>query len=111
MFKFSNTPLGRFRLVAIAEGISYVLLIFIAMPLKYLAGQEIYVKYTGWVHGLLFILYLLALVSVKFDRNWSFVKSMKAFIISLIPVAAFFFDKSLRNEEKEITEEKIVIGN
>lgn len=99
MFKFSNTSLGRFRLVAISEGISYLLLLFIAMPLKYAAGLPEAVKYTGWVHGLLFMLYLLTLIAVKADRNWSFKKSIAAFIISLIPFGAFFFDKSLRKEE------------
>lgn len=99
MFKFSNTSLGRFRLVAISEGISYVILLFIAMPIKYMAGIPEVVKYTGWVHGLLFILYLLTLISVKADQNWSFKKALVAFVISLIPFAAFFFDKSLRREE------------
>ena len=102
MFKYSKTPLGRFRLVAIAEGISYLLLLFIAMPLKYMANNPDPVKYTGWVHGLLFMIYILALISVKVDRNWSFVKSAMAFVISLIPFGAFIFDKFLRKEEKEM---------
>lgn len=102
MFKFSNTPLGRFRLVAISEGISYMLLLFIAMPLKYMAGIPDAVKYTGWIHGILFMIYILALISVKVDRNWSFVKSALAFIVSLVPFAAFIFDKSLRKEEREM---------
>lgn len=106
MFKYSNTPLGRFRLVAISEGISYMLLLFIAMPLKYMAGIPEAVKYTGWVHGLLFMLYILALISVKVDRNWSFVKTALAFLVSLVPFAAFVFDKHLRKEESEMLAEQ-----
>lgn len=100
MFKFSNTSLGRFRLVALAEGISYVVLLFIAMPIKYMADIPEVVKYTGWVHGLLFILYLLALINAKADQNWSFKKALVAFFVSITPFAAFFFDKSLRKEEE-----------
>lgn len=97
MFKFSNTTLGRFRLVGIAEGCSYLLLLFIAMPLKYFAGIPDAVKYTGWVHGLLFVLFMLALLSVKINLNWSFKKSIIAFIASLLPFGFFIFDKSLRD--------------
>lgn len=109
MFKFSNSPLGRFRLVAISEGISYMLLLFVAMPLKYMAGIPEAVKYTGWVHGILFMLYILALISVKMDRNWGFAKTAMAFFISLIPFAAFVFDKSLRKEEFLQKEEREVL--
>lgn len=98
-FRFSKTSLGRFRLVALLEGISYVLLLFISMPLKYYAGMPDFVKYNGWVHGLLFILYILALINVKVDQNWKFKKTTLAFIISLVPFGAFYFDKELQREE------------
>ena len=52
-----KTPLGRFRAVALAEGLSFVVLLFIAMPLKYALGLPLAVKYVGWAHGLLFVLY------------------------------------------------------
>ncbi|RYZ80667.1 MAG: DUF3817 domain-containing protein, partial [Proteobacteria bacterium] len=52
-----NSSLSIFRKVAVAEGISYLLLLFVAMPLKYFANLHLYVKYTGWAHGLLFVLY------------------------------------------------------
>ena len=105
-FRFSKTPLGNFRLVALLEGISYVLLLFISMPLKYYVGLPNFVKYNGWVHGLLFILYILALISVKADQNWKFKKTTLAFIISLIPFGAFFFDKELRREEQVLLAER-----
>jgi integral membrane protein len=107
-FKFSNTALGRFRLVAISEGFSYLLLLFIAMPLKYMAGWSEGVTYVGWVHGLLFMLYILALVTVKFTLNWGVKKTIIAFLASLIPFATFILDKSLQKEEKLIEEEKLV---
>ena len=54
--------LNLFRKIAIAEGISYILLLFIAMPLKYWANMPQAVKYTGWAHGLLFVLYGIFLI-------------------------------------------------
>lgn len=86
-----------------------MLLLFIAMPLKYMADIPEAVKYTGWVHGLLFILYILTLISVKVDRNWSIAKTALAFVISLIPFAAFVFDRSLRKEEALLKEEEVMV--
>ncbi len=107
-FKFSNTAIGRFRLVAISEGFSYILLLFIAMPLKYLAGWPHGVTYVGWIHGLLFVLYILTLVTVKFSLNWGFKKTVIAFLASLIPFATFILDKSLRKEEKLVVTQNLV---
>lgn len=98
--KFTNTPLGRFRLIAITEGISYLVLLFIAMPLKYWGGFSSAVTYTGWVHGLLFILYILTLISAAVNGNWSFKKSFLAFLASLVPFATFVLDKNLKAEER-----------
>ena len=69
------------------------------MPLKYFADMPDVVKYTGWVHGILFMLYMLTLINAKFDANWGFKKVFIAFMASLIPFATFFLDKSLRKEE------------
>lgn len=100
--KFTNTPLGRFRLVAIMEGISYLVLLCIAMPLKYMAGMEKAVTYTGWAHGILFMLYIYTLISVCLDRRWNFKKTFLAFIASLIPFATFVFDRNWKAEEKSL---------
>ena len=94
-----STPLGRFRLIALAEGISFLLLIFIAMPLKYLAGWPYAVKYVGWAHGLLFVLYCFALLQVWVVQRWSFWKAAWAFLLSFIPFGTFYLDKTLKNEE------------
>lgn len=105
---FSNTPLGRFRVIAIAEGISYLVLLFIAMPLKYWAGFSSAVTYTGWVHGLLFILYILAMISAVFNEKWNTKRTIIAFFASLIPFATFVLERTLRQEErmKNLEEER-----
>lgn len=93
------TPLGRFRIVALLEGVSYVALVFLCMPLKYWAEIEWPVKVTGWAHGVLFMLYIALLVYVHFANNWSVVKSFFAFIASLIPFGTFVLEWYLRRDE------------
>ena len=94
-FQFSNTQLGRLRMVGISEGISYIVLLFIAMPVKYIAGNPVAVWYVGWVHGLLFMLFILALITVKINMKWGFKKTAIAFIAALMPFGTFILDKSL----------------
>ena len=105
--KFSNSAIGRFRMAGIAEGISYITLLFIAMPIKYIAGNPHAVLYVGWVHGLLFLLYILALITVKINLEWKFKKTLVAFLASLVPFGTFIMDKSLRKEEKMLQEQKM----
>lgn len=99
---FSNTPIGRLRMAGITEGISFLLLLFIAMPLKYLADLPDAVKYTGWAHGLLFILFFLALANVKLALGWSIKKVTIAFLASLVPFGTLVLDREWRKEEKMI---------
>jgi len=95
-----TTDLGRLRIAGIAEGISFIALLFIAMPLKYMAGNQTLVWYIGWVHGLLFMLYLLALITVKINLEWKLKKTSIAFLASIIPFGTLILDKSWRKEEK-----------
>ncbi len=85
-------------MIALMEGVSFILLLM-AMPLKYMYGHPEYVKVIGWAHGLLFILYVLALIQVKMSNKWSIVKSFIAFLASLLPFGTFVLDISLRKEE------------
>lgn len=90
--------LKRFRQVAVLEGISYLLLLFIAMPLKYFAGLPEAVKYTGWAHGVLFVLYGLMLIQCWQHYNWKFSKAALVFAASLLPFAPFYVDKKLKED-------------
>lgn len=103
---FSNTSLGRFRLIGLLEGISTVLLFFVAIPLKYFANMPEAVKYTGWIHGILFLLYLASLLHVFFDLKWSVRQGILAFIASLVPFGPFILDAHHRKEEKMILKAK-----
>ncbi|GAB3935854.1 DUF3817 domain-containing protein [Larkinella terrae] len=96
-----KTPLGRFRLIGILEGISFLVLLGIAMPLKYLAGWPHAVKVVGWAHGVLFIAYLIALISVTFDRRWSIGRVIIAFVASLVPFGTFWLESRLKKEQEQ----------
>ncbi|GAB2701064.1 DUF3817 domain-containing protein [Paenibacillus thermoaerophilus] len=94
-----RTPLGRFRLIGILEGISYLLLLFVGMPLKYGADLPVAVTVTGALHGVLFVLYVLALIYVKFADRWSYGLAIGAFLASLLPFGNFVLDARLRKRQ------------
>jgi integral membrane protein len=90
------------RWIGIAEGISFLVLLLIAMPLKYKLGWTLAVKYVGWAHGLLFILYVVAVFAAIRAMNWGFKGVVVALIASLLPAGTFVLDKSLRRREDEL---------
>jgi integral membrane protein len=96
-----DTVLGRFRLVGTLEAISYLLLLFVAMPLKYIADQPALVRWVGWAHGVLFVLYLLAALHAAIAHRWSFSRLFLAFFASLAPFGPFDFDRTLRRDEEK----------
>lgn len=104
--RFFNTAISRLRMAGIAEGISYLILLFIAMPIKYMVGNPEAVWYVGWVHGLLFMLFILALITVKINMEWNFKRTLVAFLAALLPFGTFILDKSLRKEEKLFLQEE-----
>lgn len=89
------STLSIFKKVAVAEGISYLALLLIAMPLKYFAGMPLAVKYTGWAHGLLFVLYAALLLMCWMEYKWKFGKVVLVFLASLLPFAPFIVEKRL----------------
>ena len=82
-----------FRLVAFLEGVSYILLLFIAVPIKYLLDDPTYVELLGMPHGILFILYVLFSIIAKIKYNWNFRKFLVISIASLVPFGTFHIDK------------------
>lgn len=92
------STLSIFKKVAIAEGISYLALLLIAMPLKYFAGIPLAVKYTGWVHGLLFVFYVIFVIMCWMEYKWKFGKVAMVFFASLLPFAPFIVERKLEEE-------------
>ena len=102
MISRSIKDLRRFMFIALLEGISYLLLLCIAMPLKYFANIPEAVKYVGWAHGVLFVLYCIYLLKVWMGYKWSFWKASWAFIASLLPFGTFVLDRQLTKEYPEV---------
>ncbi len=86
------TPLSRLRLVGLLEGVSYSLLLGVAMPLKYVLGEPLAVRYVGMAHGILFVLYLLAMVPVALDFRWSLKTVALGVLASILPAGPFVFE-------------------
>lgn len=84
--------------VSLAEGISFLLLLCVAMPLKYAAGIPIAVTVVGMVHGLLFIAYVLLALDAWRRLRWSVKRAAWVLIMSVLPTGAFFAERSVRAE-------------
>ena len=95
MMNLLKNTIGRLRIIGFLEGISFLVLLFIAMPLKYMAGQPMAVKITGMAHGVLFVLYILYVVMATVEYSWSIKKSVLAFAASLVPFGTFWADAKL----------------
>jgi integral membrane protein len=91
--------LHRFRIVGLAEGVSFLLLLFISMPLKYIYNFPQAVKLNGWLHGILFISFIYLAFEVMGNFNKGFGWFMKAFVAAFIPFGTFIFDRSLKQLE------------
>jgi integral membrane protein len=100
MKKMLESPMGRLRFIGMAEGLSLLVLLGIAMPLKYLANQPEAVKITGWIHGLLFVAFIIAVLMMYYERNWPLKKVALAFVAAFLPFGTFVFDAQLRKEER-----------
>lgn len=84
--------LNALRIVGLLEGISYIVLIGIAMPLKYYMDKPEMVKSVGMAHGILFVLYVLLLLIVHIQCKWNILRTLGAFVASLIPFGTFYAD-------------------
>jgi integral membrane protein len=91
----SEKTLKRLRLIAILEGISFLALLFVAMPVKYLAGNPQPVQVIGMLHGWLFVLYSLLLALAHFQCQWKPGKTLLAFLLSFIPFGTFYAEKKM----------------
>ena len=90
------------RVISYLEGISYISLLFIAVPIKYYANDPSLVKLLGMPHGLLFVAFvILSLVNSK-KYNWSFIKTIVVLISSIIPFGTFYVDYKYFKNNVEI---------
>ena len=93
-----TSSVGILRFVGIVEGISYLVLLAIAMPLKYLLDLSMAVTIVGGLHGALFVLFAVMVVIVKFKKRWSILWGIWAMFLSIIPFGTFYLDKQLKTK-------------
>lgn len=98
--KFYHTSMGQLRLCGLAEGVSLILLMGLAMPLKYLAGIPEAVKWTGWVHGILFIGFSGLILRSLITGEISFRTAVLAFVAALLPFGPFLMDHRLASADR-----------
>lgn len=84
--------------VGFAEGVSFLILLGIAMPLKYIGHMPTPVRIVGMLHGVLFIWFAIALLKAKLEYNWSMKKALIGFLLSFLPFGTFFLDRALKKE-------------
>ena len=82
-----------FRIIGFLEGLSYIALLFMAMPVKYILGNPIYVKILGPIHGGLFVLYIILGFILSDKLNWSRKVLTQCMVSSVLPFGTFIFDK------------------
>jgi integral membrane protein len=95
-----DTPPARLRTMACLEGLSYLVLLFVAMPLKYFAGLPSAVRIVGSIHGLLFVWLSCLIARGFFQRGKTFGWALRIGIASLIPFGTLAIDRSLREEDE-----------
>ncbi len=92
MKQFFNTNIGRLRLLALLEGISLLALVFIAVPMKYLAHDPAVTRLLGPVHGALFLLFVINTFSVSVAQRWKAATTGKVLLACIIPFGTFYID-------------------
>jgi integral membrane protein len=109
------TPVGRFRVIAFVEGVSALLLFFVAMPIKYveaLGANPFPVRYVGWAHGVLFMLFAAAGFHALLARKWGVTPAAWGFVASVLPGGTFVYDARFLKPEhdRELAEKRAASG-
>ena len=95
-----KTSLGRLRVIGWWEGVSFLVLLGIAMPLKYMADWPHAVRVVGMAHGVLFVMYILAAIQAALDRNWTWRRTALVMVASVLPAGPFVVDAKILREEE-----------
>ncbi|MFN8246194.1 MAG: DUF3817 domain-containing protein [Ferruginibacter sp.] len=95
-----------FRKIALLEGLSFILLLGIAMPLKYMADMPLAVRIIGSIHGALFVAYMILAWEVNSSHRMKSPWMIKAFFASILPFGTFILDREWKKEEAAIVSGK-----
>lgn len=92
-------PVRQLRIIGFIEGVSFMILFFIAMPLKYFADSPMMVKIFGSIHGVLFLIYVVASLRAAQYRKWNMKWLAVVLAASLIPIGTFLLDPKLKPDD------------
>jgi integral membrane protein len=96
-----KTNIGRLRIIAFLEGLSLLVLVFIAVPLKYFQHNPVLVKSMGPIHGALFLLFVFNTLSVGIEQQWKFKTiTWKVLLACIIPFGTFYIDHKILSKVK-----------
>ncbi len=95
-----TNPISLLRRLGLAEAISFLLLVGVAMPLKYFLHQPLAVRIFGLLHGLLFVAFCAALLYAWRATRWPLSRAALIFVAALLPFGPFFIDRRLRSDEE-----------
>ena len=102
MIHLFKTKIGRLRIIGFLEGLSLLVLVFIAVPLKYLFDDPFLTKSIGPIHGAVFLLFLLNTLSVGIEQNWKFrATTWKILAACFVPFGTFYIDYKILKNIKE----------
>lgn len=101
MIHLLQSQMGRLRVLAFIEGVSFLVILFVTMPLKYFYSNPMPNKIVGMAHGVLFLGYVVAVILVHMDRNWPMKKTGLALLASIIPFGTFWADVKLFRNDPE----------
>lgn len=94
-----ESPFGRLRIASILDGLSFVILMGVGMPLKYQMDMPIVVRVMGPIHGVLFVWLCSELATLVLGRSWPAKNAALVFIAALIPCGPFFLDAWIKKQE------------
>jgi len=97
-----RTSIGRLRAIGLAEAVSFLLLLGIAMPLKYFADLPRAVTIAGWLHGTLFMAFFIALMHTREAMKWDTRRTGIVLLAALLPFGPFVIDSSLKKEDETV---------
>lgn len=96
MKHLARTSVGRLRIIGFLEGVSLLVLVFVAVPLKYGADSTELTKFMGPLHGALFLLFVFNTLSVGVEQHWKFsTTTWKVLLACLVPFGTFYIDRKI----------------
>jgi integral membrane protein len=98
--KILRDDLAALRIIALLEGMSFLLILFVTMPLKYYFDLGMPNKLVGMVHGLLFVLYIAYVLVVRTQKNWNLKVTFLLLLASVIPFGTFWAENKYFKTKK-----------